>query len=49
MSAFVELVRRDLVLAARDGGAVGTALGFYVIVVALLLGLVIVYFILASS
>jgi heme exporter protein B len=36
MSMFIELVRRDLTLAARDGGAVGTALGFYLIVVALL-------------
>ena len=36
MSAFLELVRRDLELAFRQGGAVGTALGFYLIVVALL-------------
>ncbi len=30
------LLRRDLGLAARDGGAVGTALGFYLVVVAML-------------
>lgn len=30
------LLRRDLRLAARDGGAVGTALGFYLLVVALM-------------
>lgn len=30
------LLRRDLGLAARDGGAVGTALGFYLIVVAMM-------------
>jgi heme exporter protein B len=36
MSAFAELVRRDLLLAWREGGAVGVALGFYVVVVTLL-------------
>ncbi len=36
MTAFLALVRRDLLLAVREGGAVGTALGFYLIVVALL-------------
>ena len=36
MSAFITLMRRDLVLALREGGAIGTALGFYLIVVALL-------------
>jgi heme exporter protein B len=36
MSTFIALVRRDLMLAWREGGAVGTALGFYLIVVALL-------------
>lgn len=36
MAGFVSLVKRDLLLAARDGGAVGTALGFYLIVVAML-------------
>jgi heme exporter protein B len=36
MSGFWTLVRRDLLLALREGGAVGTALGFYLIVVALL-------------
>jgi heme exporter protein B len=30
------LLRRDLLLARRDGGALGTALGFYLLVVALL-------------
>jgi heme exporter protein B len=36
MSAFVTLVRRDLRLAVRQGGALGTALGFYMIVVTML-------------
>ena len=36
MNAFTTLVRRDLALALREGGAIGTALGFYLIVVALL-------------
>lgn len=36
MSAFVELVRRDLQLAYREGGAISTALGFYLVVVAIL-------------
>jgi heme exporter protein B len=36
MSAFVRLVARDLRLAVRQGGALGTALGFYMIVVTLL-------------
>ena len=36
MSAFVKLVARDLRLAVRQGGALGTALGFYMIVVTLL-------------
>lgn len=36
MSGFATLVRRDLTLAFREGGAVGTALGFYLIVVALM-------------
>jgi len=36
MSAFVTLVRRDLQLAVRQGGTLGTALGFYMIVVTLL-------------
>lgn len=36
MSGFWSLVRRDLVLALREGGALGTALGFYLIVVALM-------------
>ena len=36
MSAFGELVRRDLRLAWKEGGAIGVALGFYLIVVTLL-------------
>lgn len=36
MSGFSVLVWRDLTLAFREGGAVGTALGFYLIVVALM-------------
>jgi heme exporter protein B len=37
MSAFWTLLRRDLSLAMREGGALGTALGFYLLVVAMLL------------
>ena len=36
MQSFLALVRRDLHLAVREGGAVGTALGFYLIVVTML-------------
>ncbi len=36
MSAFLELLIRDLKLALREGGALGTVLGFYLIVVTLL-------------
>ncbi len=36
MSAFWTLVARDLRLAVRDGGAIGTALGFFLVVVALM-------------
>ncbi len=36
MTPFLALLRRDLLLAARDGGAIGTALGFYLVVVALM-------------
>lgn len=36
MSGFGALLRRDLLLALREGGALGTALGFYLIVVALM-------------
>lgn len=36
MTGFWSIVRRDLALAWREGGALGTALGFYVIVVAML-------------
>jgi heme exporter protein B len=35
MRAFLALIRRDVVLALRDGGAIGTALGFYLVVVTL--------------
>ncbi len=35
-SAFFRIVRRDLTLALREGGALGTALGFYLVVVALM-------------
>jgi heme exporter protein B len=36
MSAFRELVRRDLLVAWTEGGSIGVALGFYLIVVTLL-------------
>ena len=36
MSSFWTLVARDLRLAVREGGAVGTALGFFLVVVALM-------------
>ena len=36
MSGFVAVLVRDLRLALRDGGALGTALGFYLIVVAMM-------------
>lgn len=36
MGSFLNLVRRDIRLAARDGGALGTALGFNLIVVSLM-------------
>lgn len=36
MNAFVQLVRRDLRLAVREGGAISTAIGFYLVVVAIL-------------
>ena len=36
MTAFLELLRRDIGLAWREGGAIGTALGFYLIVVAIM-------------
>ncbi len=36
MTAFTALLARDLRLAVREGGALGTALGFYLIVVAML-------------
>jgi heme exporter protein B len=36
MSAFGELLKRDVLITWREGGAVGTALGFYVMVITLL-------------
>ena len=36
MSAFLELARRDLSVAWKEGGSVGVALGFYLVVVTLL-------------
>lgn len=36
MSAFLALVKRDMLLAVREGGAIGTALGFFLVVVALM-------------
>lgn len=36
MNGFVTLLKRDLALAVREGGALGTALGFYLIVVTLM-------------
>jgi len=36
MAPFLELLTRDVRLALREGGAIGTALGFYLIVVAIL-------------
>jgi heme exporter protein B len=36
MRAFLDLVRRDLLIAWKEGGALGIALGFYVVVVMLL-------------
>ncbi len=36
MRTFVALLRRDLRLALREGGAIGTALGFFLVVVAIL-------------
>jgi heme exporter protein B len=36
MSAFLALVKRDLLLSVRQGGALGTALGFYMVVVTML-------------
>jgi heme exporter protein B len=36
MTGFLTLLRRDLALALREGGALGTALGFYVVIVALM-------------
>ena len=36
MSAFLALLGRDLRLAVREGSALGTALGFYLIVVAMM-------------
>src|SRR3954451_10919293 len=36
MSAFAQMVRRDLLLAWKEGGTIGVALGFYLMVVTLL-------------
>ncbi|MGB4866056.1 MAG: heme exporter protein CcmB [Hyphomicrobium sp.] len=36
MTSFLSLIRRDLKLAVREGGAIGTALGFFLLVVALM-------------
>jgi heme exporter protein B len=36
MTGFAALLKRDLTLAMRDGAALGTALGFYLVVVAML-------------
>jgi heme exporter protein B len=36
MRAFAQLLRRDLLLAWKEGGAIGVALGFYLVVVTLL-------------
>jgi heme exporter protein B len=36
MMGFWELVRRELMLAMRDGGSIGTVLGFYAIAVAMM-------------
>ena len=36
MTAFWQLVARDLAIAWREGGAIGITLGFYLIVVAML-------------
>ena len=36
MKSFLALVRRDVRLAVREGGAIGTALGFFLIVVSLM-------------
>lgn len=36
MNGFLTLLKRDLALAVREGGALGTALGFYLIVVTLM-------------
>lgn len=36
MDEFLTLVRRDLTLAVREGGAIGTALGFFLLVVSMM-------------
>ena len=36
MKSFLTLVQRDLLLALREGGALGTVLGFFLVVVALM-------------
>lgn len=36
MGAFATLLKRDIAISLREGGAIGTALGFYLIVVAMM-------------
>lgn len=36
MNSFLALIKRDLRLAVREGGAIGTALGFFLVVVSLM-------------
>lgn len=36
MKPFLTLLRRDVILALRDGAAAGTALGFFMVVVSLM-------------
>ncbi|MEQ1672476.1 MAG: heme exporter protein CcmB, partial [Hyphomicrobium sp.] len=36
MNNFLTLIARDLKLAVREGGAIGTALGFFLLVVAMM-------------
>ena len=50
MRGFGALLKRDLTLAVREGAALGTALGFYLVVVALLpLGLGVMLLVLALN
>ena len=36
MNVVVELLRRELTAAVRDGGSIGTVMGFYAIAVAMM-------------